>query len=49
MLATEQGATLDLVPVVAGVLVVTLAVGALFFYERPLAAVVRWSVRSRAA
>ncbi len=45
VLATEQGATLDLVPVVVGVLVVTLAVGALFLYERPLAAVVRWSVR----
>ena len=45
VLATEQGATLDLVPVVVGVLVITLAVGALFLYERPLAAVVRWSVR----
>jgi uncharacterized protein (TIRG00374 family) len=44
--ATEQGANLDLVPVVAGVLVVTVAVGAIFVYERPLAAVVTWSLRA---
>ncbi|HVX20233.1 MAG TPA: YbhN family protein [Acidimicrobiales bacterium] len=46
VLATEQGATLNLIPVVAGVLVVTLAIGALFLYERPLAAVVNWAVRT---
>lgn len=45
-LATEQGATLDLVPVVVGVLVVTLAVGALFVYERPLGYVVNRAVRT---
>jgi uncharacterized membrane protein YbhN (UPF0104 family) len=45
ILATEQGATLDLIPVVAGVLVITLAVGALFVYERPLAWVVNRAVR----
>lgn len=45
-LATEQGATLDLVPVVVGVLVATLAVGALFVYERPLAAVVTRALRT---
>lgn len=42
VLATGEGASLDLVPVVIGVLVVTLAAGALFVYERPLAAVARW-------
>ena len=46
VLATEQGATLDLIPVVFGVLVVTLAVGALFVYERPLGVVVTWGLRS---
>jgi len=45
VLATEQGATLDLIPVVAGVLVVTVAVGALFLYERPLAVVAYWLLR----
>lgn len=46
VLATEQGATLDLIPVVFGVLVVTIAVGALFVYERPLGVVVTWGLRS---
>jgi putative heme transporter len=46
VLATEQGASLDLIPVVVGVLTVTVAVGALFVYERPLAVVVNWSVRT---
>src|SRR6185312_9112120 len=41
-LATGEGASLDLVPVIIGVLVITLAVGALFIYERPLARVVTW-------
>jgi uncharacterized protein (TIRG00374 family) len=45
-LATEQGATLDLVPVVVGVLVLTLAVGALFVYERPLGYVVNRAVHA---
>jgi len=45
VLATEEGASLDLVPVVAGVLVAALAAGALFVYERPLAVVVRWTMR----
>lgn len=35
-LATEQGASLDLVPAIVGALVVTVAIGALFIYERPL-------------
>lgn len=46
VLATEQGATLDLIPVILGVLVVTLAVGALFVYERPLAIVVTGALRT---
>ena len=35
-LATEQGASLDLIPAIIGALVVTVAIGALFVYERPL-------------
>lgn len=46
VLATEQGASLDLVPAVLGVLAVTVAVGVLFVYERPLEAVVRWGLRT---
>ncbi len=46
VLATGLGASLDLVPVVAGVLVGTVAAGALFAYERPLAVVVKWSLRT---
>jgi uncharacterized protein (TIRG00374 family) len=45
VLATEEGASLDLVPVVVGVLVAAVAVGALFVYERPLAAAVSRSLR----
>jgi len=46
VLATEQGASLDLVPAVLGVLVVTVALGVIFVYERPLEAVVRWGLRT---
>ncbi|MGH8989090.1 MAG: lysylphosphatidylglycerol synthase transmembrane domain-containing protein [Acidimicrobiales bacterium] len=46
VLATEEGATLDLVPAVVGVLVVTALLGMLFVYERPLEAVVRWGLRT---
>jgi putative heme transporter len=35
-LAAEQGASLDLVPAIVGVLVITVAIGTLFVYERPL-------------
>jgi uncharacterized membrane protein YbhN (UPF0104 family) len=45
VLATEEGASLDLVPAVIGVLVVTLALGVLFVYERPLALAARWALR----
>ncbi len=45
-LATSYGASLDLVPVIVGVLLVAVALGALFVYERPLAAVVTWTMRA---
>jgi putative heme transporter len=45
-LATGEGASLDLIPVIVGVFVITLAVGALFIYERPLAVVVTWGIRA---
>jgi uncharacterized protein (TIRG00374 family) len=46
VLATEEGASLDLVPAVLGVLAATLALGVLFVYERPLEAVVRRVLRA---
>jgi uncharacterized protein (TIRG00374 family) len=45
-LATGEGASLDLIPVVIGVFVIAVAVGALFVYERPLAVAVTWGVRA---
>ena len=45
-LATGEGASLDLVPVIVGVLVLTMAIGALFVYERPLVAVVSMVVQA---
>ena len=44
--AAELGASLDLIGAVIGVLLVTLAIGALFVYERPLGVVVTWGVRT---
>lgn len=44
--ATEQGATLDLIPAVLGWLAATLAMGIIFLYERPLAWLVRWLLRT---
>jgi putative heme transporter len=46
VLATEEGASLDLVPAVVGVLVVTAALWVLFLYERPLALVLRGALRA---
>ncbi len=46
VLATEQGATLDLIPAVLGVLVITATVGVLYVYERPLETMVRWGLRT---
>jgi uncharacterized protein (TIRG00374 family) len=45
-LATGEGASLDLIPVIVGVFVITAAMGALFVYERPLAMVVTWGIRA---
>ncbi len=44
-MATSQGASLNLIGVVIGVLIVTMLAGALLLYERPLIAVTSWSVR----
>jgi uncharacterized membrane protein YbhN (UPF0104 family) len=45
-IADEQGASLDLVPVLIGTFGVALALGSLFVYERPLRAVVTGAVRT---
>jgi len=45
-LATGEGASLDLIPVIVGVFLITVAIGALFVYERPLAMVVTWGIRA---
>jgi uncharacterized protein (TIRG00374 family) len=44
-LAAGYGSSLDLVPVTVGVLLVTLALGALFLYQRPQRAVAMWLLR----
>jgi uncharacterized protein (TIRG00374 family) len=44
-LATGEGASLDLIPVIVGVFLITVAVGALFIFERPLGVVVTWGLR----
>jgi putative heme transporter len=43
-LAAGEGASLDLIPVLIGVLLITVAIGALFVYERPLLVVVTWTL-----
>jgi putative heme transporter len=45
-IAASYGASLDLVPVIVGVLLVTLALGALFLYHRPQRAVATWFLRA---
>jgi hypothetical protein len=45
-IAAEEGASLDLVPVLIGTFGVALALGSLFVYDRPLRAVVTWTVRA---
>jgi uncharacterized membrane protein YbhN (UPF0104 family) len=45
-IADEEGASLDLVPVLIGTFAVALALGSLFVYERPLRAVVSGSLRT---
>ena len=43
--AAQEGASLDLVPVLIGTFLVTLGLGSLFVYERPLHAVLSWSLK----
>ncbi len=43
--AAQEGASLDLVPVLVGTFVVMLGIGSLFVYERPLHAVLSWTLR----
>jgi uncharacterized protein (TIRG00374 family) len=43
--AAQEGASLDLVPVLIGTFLVTLGIGSLFVYERPLRAVLSWAVK----
>jgi uncharacterized protein (TIRG00374 family) len=45
-LATGQGASLDLIPVIIGALLVTVLIGALFVYERPLLKVLTWVLQT---
>jgi hypothetical protein len=44
-LAAGEGASLDLIPVIIGVMLVTAAIGALFVYERPLFIVLTRGIR----
>lgn len=44
-IAAGQGASLDLIPVLIGVLVIAIAVSVLFVHERPLFLVLSWSIR----
>jgi hypothetical protein len=44
-IATDQGASLDLVPVLIGTFAIMLGIGSLFVYERPLHAVVWFLLR----
>ena len=46
VLSTDQGASLGLIPVVAGVLFVALFLGALFYDERPLTWLASWALRT---
>ena len=43
-LATSEGASFDLVPVLIGAFVIALAIGSLFVYERPLRAVISFAL-----
>jgi hypothetical protein len=45
-LATSEGASLDLIPVIIGVLFITVAVGALFVHEHPLFLVLTWGMQA---
>jgi len=43
--ATQEGASLDLVPVLIGTFIVLLGIGSLFVYERPLKTVLSWALK----
>lgn len=45
-MATSYGASLDLIPVIFGVLLIAALAGAMFVYDRPVAVVVSWSLRA---
>jgi uncharacterized protein (TIRG00374 family) len=45
-LAAGQGASLDLIPVLIGVLVIAVSVSVLFVHERPLFLVLSWGIRT---
>jgi putative heme transporter len=45
-LATGEGASLDLIPVIIGAFLLTVVIGALFVYERPLVVVLTWALRA---
>ena len=45
-IAANEGASLDLVPVLIGTFVVMLGIGSLFVYERPLHAVLSGALRA---
>jgi uncharacterized protein (TIRG00374 family) len=44
-LAAGEGASLDLIPVLIGALLIAIAIGLLFVYERPLFVVLTWAMR----
>jgi uncharacterized protein (TIRG00374 family) len=48
-LAASEGASLDLIPAIVGALVVTVAIGALFVYEKPLFVVLTYAIRASQA
>jgi uncharacterized protein (TIRG00374 family) len=45
-LAASEGASLDLIPAIVGALLVTVSVGALFVYEKPLFVVLTFAIRT---
>jgi uncharacterized protein (TIRG00374 family) len=44
-LAADEGASLDLIPVLVGVLVITIGITALFLHPRPLFTIATWAAR----
>jgi uncharacterized membrane protein YbhN (UPF0104 family) len=48
-LAATEGASLDLIPAIVGALLVTVSIGALFVYEKPLFVVLTYALRTSQA